>query len=513
MAFRPINFQCPHFLAANFCAPLGAPLCSRSVPLERAVWAAKIASPLRAAPPLFTALPFVQAGNASGLNLERKTIAWQTNATQGDFRVEFGPTAKYGRTASIERRIFAGADTDEVDERLLYSADLGELPLASKQFYRVSCNGQPIQEGFFTARQPRGRNIRFVAFGDNSYGEASDRAIAFQAWKANPDFVMNTGDNVYEGGLLNEYERHFFPVYNSPIANSRVGAPLLGSVPFYTVMANHDVHDKDADKNPVADFDKNRDSLAYYQSMYLPLNGPMPTFPTPMAGTTEAIAAFRQRAGARFPRMANYSFDYGDAHFLCLDANVYVDPTDAVLQSWIENDLKNTDAIWKFVTYHHPAFNVGDDHFSEQQMRVLMPLWEKYGVDFVLNGHEHTYQRTRPLKFAPTDISNAKKVNSKNRLVPGNWEVDRQFDGVTNTRANGVIHIVTGAGGKHLYNPGFTNAPERWRHPEDNNIEYVAQFVSDRHSLTLFEIDGKTLSLRQIDEFGQEIDAIRVTKA
>ena len=62
-------------------------------------------------------------------------------------------------------------------------------------------------------------------------------------------------------------------------------------------------------------------------------------------GARAKLEAFKQRADARYPRMANYSFDYGDAHFLCLDANIYLDPTETTLQTWIEQDLKTTDAF------------------------------------------------------------------------------------------------------------------------------------------------------------------------
>jgi hypothetical protein len=90
-------------------------------------------------------------------------------------------------------------------------------------------------------------------------------------------------------------------------------------------------------------------------------------------GPQERIEAFRVCAGARFPRMANYSFDNGDVHVLCLDSNRYVDPNDAALRAWISSDLEGTDAIWKFVVYHHPAFNVGSEHYEVQHMRVLAP--------------------------------------------------------------------------------------------------------------------------------------------
>lgn len=465
--------------------------------------------------PLFTALPYVQPGDSSKLVPGKESIrlAWQTEARAADFGVRYGPDKNYGRTAAIAFSERTQGSKEDIEGRFNYAAALEGLELGTRYLYEVKCNDQLIAEGFFTTRQPRGQPVRFAAFGDNSFGEVSDRAIAYQTYQAHPDFVMNTGDNVYEGGLDNEYGRYFFPVYNADVAGPRVGAPLLRSVPFYTVIANHDVHNKDAHGHPAANFDQDADSLAYYTNFHLPLNGPAPAQPTPIIGAADKLDAFRACAGPRFPRTANYSFDYGDAHFLCLDANVYVDPTNAALQSWIEDDLRSTDAAWKFVVYHHPAFNVGLEHYEEQHMRVLHPIWERHGVAFVLNGHEHSYQRTRPLRFAPKDSAKASALNQKDRRVPGDFTVDRAFDGDKVTRAEGVIHLTTGAGGKHLYDAGFSSDPAKWLRADDGNVDYVERFVSDRHSLTIFDVDAQILLLRQIDEFGREIDRIRVTKA
>jgi hypothetical protein len=134
-------------------------------------------------------------------------------------------------------------------------------------------------------------------------------------------------------------------------------------------------------------------------------------------------------------------------------------------------------------------------------------------VDIALHGHEHTYQRTVPLRFAPTDISNASATNSKNRRIPGDFTLDHEFDGVKNTRPNGILYVVTGAGGKELYDPGFYKEPKNWLHEEDNNVAYVAKFYSEQHSLTLFEIDGKTLTWKQVTETGMVVDSVKVTKA
>jgi acid phosphatase type 7 len=482
--------------------------------------------------PLFTVLPYIQPGAAGALVDGKDTlvVAWQTEHVPAMFEVTYGTSKSYDLSADVvtSERVIGkaskdgsaeqqqiAADNDPVAERFNYYAILPNLSLGREYYYRVRGNGQIIAEGYASTRKPRGRKIRFVTFGDNSFGDISDRAIAYYAYQAKPDFVMNTGDNVYESGLDNEYARYFFPAYNADVAGPHIGAPLLRSVPFYTVIANHDVAGKDADGVAAANFDTARDSLGYYTAMHLPLNGPaQPSHATPTVCSHEAVLSqFLDCAGDRFPRMANYSFDYGDAHFLCLDSNTYVDTTDADLQSWIDSDLSATDAGWKFVVYHHPAFNVGEQHYAEQQMRAITPILEKHGVDMVFSGHEHTYQRTRPLKFSPTDTSGATDIEGKDRMVGGTFTIDTVFDGDKNSRPDGILHITTGAGGKELYEPDFTDNPKRWLHAEDGNVDYVARFYSNRHSLTVIDLDGDTLHLTQINEDGDEIDHIKVTKA
>ena len=465
--------------------------------------------------PLFTVVPYIQPGPRSRLQAgdESMVVAWQTLEGAADFTVDFGSSERYGRRAPCARAPRASGRGGDGEPRLNWTAAIDGLPLAQQIFYRVRGNGATLAEGYFTTRQPRGRPIRFVSFGDNSYGDLSDRAIAFHTYQQHPDFVMNCGDNVYESGTDDEYQRYFFPVYNADVAGERLGAPLLRSVPFYTVIANHDVQGKDERGNEIADFGRNPDALAYYTAMHLPLNGPdTPAFPTPTMGPAGRIDRFRACAGARFPRMANYSFDYGDAHFLCLDSNRYIDPNGAALRTWIAGDLTATDATWKFVVFHHPPFNVGDEHYTVQHMRVLSPLFEAHGVDLVLSGHEHNYQRPRPIRFKPSGAGKSADVGGKDRRVPGEFTVDRAFDGQSNTRPDGILYIVTGAGGKHLYDAGFTDTPSRWTHADDGDVEYVAKMVTDRHSLSVFDVDGARLTMMQIDEAGREIDRIVVTK-
>lgn len=472
------------------------------------------------AQPLFTALPYLQPGGGKGPRIvdgqEQMTIAWQTNFLPAQFLVTFAkgktaPSESAGGITPVQTRRTVGT-AEDAEGYFDYAAHLTGLDGGTRYAYRVSMNGQTVIEGYFTTRKKPGTKTRFVAFGDNSFGDVSDRMIAFQTYQAKPDFVMNTGDNVYEDGLVNEYARYFFPVYNANVAEARTGAPLLRSVPFYTVIANHDVHGKDENKHPIADFNLNPDSLGYYTCMHLPQNGPIPTQPTPTVGKAPVMDIFTKSAGSRFPKQANYSYDYGDAHFLCLDSNIYVDPNDKSLQDWITEDLSQSGAAWKFVVYHHPAFNVGKEHYTEQHMRVLAPLLEKGGVQIALHGHEHNYQRTRPFTFAPSDTSGASKLGTKARLVPGTFAIDTAFDGIKNTRPKGIIYLTTGAGGKHLYDADWNHNRALWLHSEDNNADYVARMVSDRHSLTVFDMDARSLVVTQVDQWGGTIDQIRLTK-
>lgn len=462
--------------------------------------------------PVFTALPYVQPGDNSRLvpDQERTVLAWQTDANPAEFTVIYGPTARYGHTARLTVVRRWSGDGADPEARLNYAAEFTGLALGATYHYRVSLGERVIAEGYLTTRKPRGAATRFVSFGDNSLGEMSERVIACQAYHARPDFVMNTGDNVYGSGLDHEYARFFFPVYNADRAAPQVGAPLLRSIPFYTVIANHDVTGVTAEHHPVADFDRYADSLGYFTNMHLPLNAPVHPQSTPIVGAAGRLDAFRDCAGARYPRMANYSFDYGDGHFLCLDSNLYLDPTDASFQRWIAGDLAGTDAAWKFVVYHHPAFNVGLEHYTEQHMRVLSPIFERYGVSVVLSGHEHNYQRTRPLRFAPTGSGAAGRLNTSDRLVPGTFRVDPAFDGRRVTRPDGVIYLTTGAGGNRLYDPEFTGRPAAWLRPEDGSVAYVARLVADRHSLTVVDMTAEALLVRQVDGQGRELDRIRI---
>jgi hypothetical protein len=203
--------------------------------------------------------------------------------------------------------------------------------------------------------------------------------------------------------------------------------------------------------------------------------------------------------------MANFSFNYGNAHWTVLDSMPYNDWTDPALQEWLIADLKAAkNAAWRFVGFHHAVFHSSKVHFNEQRMRVLSPIFEEYGVDIVFAGHVHNYQRSYPMRFIPRKQRNGTYYES-NQRVDGTWTLDKNFDGAARTRPNGVIYIVSGGGGARLYNPAQQSDPKSWQ-------EFTAKFQSKMHSLTKVDIEEKKLTLRQLAANGEEIDRVVLEK-
>ena len=117
---------------------------------------------------------------------------------------------------------------------------------------------------------------------------------------------------------------------NKDLADS-TGAPLLRSIPVVAAVGNHDALTRDLDRFPGA--------LAYYHFWEQPLNGPEGKEGdalVPLLKASDANRkAFMEGAGEKYPRMTNFSFDYGNAHWTVLDSNPYVEWNDSLLKNWV----------------------------------------------------------------------------------------------------------------------------------------------------------------------------------
>ena len=387
----------------------------------------------------------------------------------------------------------------------VFSTTFNSLKPGSSFQYRVSKNGKVVFNSEGKSLKSPEQSYRIAISGDMGAGSNTAKRIAYEIYKTKPDMVAIAGDIVYNRGLVSEYTTKFWPVYNQDNADT-LGAPLLRSIPFVAAVGNHDASTRDLDRFP--------DALAYYHFWDQPLNG-LPgkeggAFVPALVGSDANKKAFYDGSGQKYPRMTNFSFDHGNAHWTIIDSNPYVDWSDSTLRDWLAKDLAAAaNVTWRFVLYHHPCFNSSRAHYEQQQMRLIAPILEKGKVDIVFAGHVHNYQRTHPLTFKPDNLGNQLVAGANNirigKTVNGRWALDKTFNGKRNTKPNGVIYIVTGAGGQGLYNPEQTKDKDSWQ-------KFTVRFESRVHSFTLLDVNGKTLTLSQVDINGKEVDRIKITK-
>ena len=187
-------------------------------------------------------------------------------------------------------------------------------------------------------------SVRFAVIGDTGTGDGHQRDVASQlaAWRAKfPfSFIVMMGDNLYGGDSPRDYQREFELPYKTL---------LDGNVKFYASLGNHD--------NP-------------NQRLYKPFN---------MGG--ERYYTFKpERASVRF---------------FALDSN-YVDDKQL---DWLDKQLAESGSDWKICFFHHPLYSSGETHGSAVLQRErLEPVFVKHGVNVVLSGHEHFYERIKPQK-------------------------------------------------------------------------------------------------------------------
>lgn len=185
------------------------------------------------------------------------------------------------------------------------------------------------------------KSVRFAVIGDNGTGETPQYNVARQMeecrQKVGFDFVLMLGDNIYGGHSPADFQRKFEDPYK----------PLLDAgVKFYASLGNHD--------NPNERF-------------YKPFN----------------------MGGKRY-----YSFKHGNAEFFALDSN-YMDPQQL---NWLKDSLASSGAAWKICYFHHPLYSDAKFHGPDLDLRALLvPIFTADGVQVVLSGHEHVYERFKPI--------------------------------------------------------------------------------------------------------------------
>lgn len=245
-------------------------------------------------------------------------------------------------------------------------------------------------------------SVRFVVIGDTGTGSSKQQELAdilLRSWQSFPfEFVLMLGDNLYGGEKAADYKSKFEDVYR----------PLLDQkVKFYAALGNHD-----------------EPAQRFYE--HFNMNG-----------------------------KDYYRFTKGNVAFYALNSN-YMDKKQV---EWLEGELAKDTSEWKIAFCHHPPYSSGGKHGSDKQFRkVVEPIFVKYGVNVVLTGHDHFYERIKPQK--------------------------------------GIFYFVSGAGGKL-----------RSGDVDDRSALTAKAFDRDM-SFMLVEIVKNSMHLQVISRTGETVDAV-----
>lgn len=231
---------------------------------------------------------------------------------------------------------------------------------------------QAVQGSKLTLPMKQG-SVKFAVIGDTGTGDKHQLAVAKQLAATRGqfpfEFVIMVGDNLYGGNSEKDYDKKFSLPYK----------PLLdGGVKFYAALGNHD--------DPSERF-------------YKPFN---------MNG--ERYYSVKPADGVRF---------------FALDST-YMDEKQL---KWFEDQLKTSGSEWKIAFFHHPPYSSGETHGSDETLRTqLEPLFVKYGVNVVLTGHEHFYERIKPQKGIAYFITGSSAKLREGNIVAATDLTAKGFD-------------------------------------------------------------------------------------
>jgi len=239
---------------------------------------------------------------------------------------------------------------------------------ATRYFYSIGDNSSTLAGDasyhFNTSPVPgTAANTRVWVIGDSGTANNEARAVrdAYKVWSASQaaNFMLMLGDNAYNDGTDAEYQNAVFNTYPE----------LLRQLPVWPTLGNHDGHSADSATQ----------SGPYYEIFDLPTSA--------------------EAGGLASGTEAYYAFDYGNIHFVVLDSYETDRSVGGTMLQWLESDLATNDKPWVIAFFHHPPYTKGS-HNSDSEGRLIdmrqnaLPILEAWGVDLVLGGHSHTYERS-----------------------------------------------------------------------------------------------------------------------
>lgn len=392
--------------------------------------------------PLLIRGPYLMSGSQTSV-----VVRWRTQ-TPADSRVRFGLAS-----SNLDQTVTMSGLRTNHEVRLT-----GLLP-GKRYYYSVGTSVFTLAAGgdYYLVTFPSApKPTRIWVIGDSGTANANARAVYDQyrafAGSRDTDVWLMLGDNAYSTGTDAEYQRAVFDMYPE----------LLRKTIVWPAIGNHEA------------------SGAYFGIFTLPTGG---------------------EAGGLPSGAENYfSFDYGNIHFVCLDSYFSSRLGDSAMCTWLREDLAANTNEWLIAFWHHPPYSKGS-HDSDAEGPLIemrenvVPILEEFGVDLVLCGHSHGYERSFLLRG---HYGNSSTLRSSMVLNRGSGREDDGGAYLKATNDHGTVYVVAGSSGQTTSGP--------LNHP----VMYVSYL---RLGSMVLDIDEGALHARFLRETGAIDDYFSVYKS
>jgi hypothetical protein len=401
--------------------------------------------------------PYLQIGTPTGV-----VVRWRTNvATNSRVRVGTDPanlnlTFDDVNVASTEHEVQVSGLTPQ-----------------TKYYYSIGSTTQTLTGGdsntFFETSPAAGTAgaTRVWVIGDAGTATAGARAV-YNAYRnftgtTHTNLWLMLGDNAYTDGTDAQYQTAVFDFYPE----------LLRKTVVWPTLGNHDGHSANSATQ----------SGPYYDIFTLPKRA--------------------EAGGVASGTEAYYSFNHGNIHFVVLDSYDSSRAVGSPMLNWLKADLQSTTAQWIIAFWHHPPYSKGthdSDNEAElaEMRRNVLPIMESYGVDLVLSGHSHAYERS---KFIDGHYGTSSTFSDSAHVkVAGSGRVDgtgAYTKGAGLTAHAGAVYAVAGSSGK----------------TEGGALNHPAMYVSlNELGSMVLDINGATLDAKFLNNNGTTRDYFTIKK-
>ena len=427
---------------------------------------------LASSPVEITRGPYLQLAHTTGV-----TVVWRSSEELVEPRVKFwrkGKEVSSSDAKNVLVRKVNGKNTlsKAPDKQVQYEIALTALEPDTTYHYAIY-DGEtaltPKNDALTFATHPKigtEKPARIWVVGDSGTGEQHQRdvhsAMRLFTQETEIDLYLHVGDMAYGKGTDQQFQERFFQPYQRTLQEKVCWAS----------MGNHEGFSSSG-KTGIG---------PYYDAYVCPTQG--------------------EAGGVPSGAEAYYSFDYGNIHMICLNSHDVDRRPNGKMAKWLVKDLAATKAKWIIGFWHHPPYTKGThDSDAETQLvemrEYIMPILEDGGVDLVLSGHSHIYERSMLIDGAYQTPTTAEGVvlddGDGNPAGDGPYRKSGKV-----TPHNGTVAVVTGHGGALGRN-------------SKGIIPLMRSIVLD-HGSTIIDIEGDTLTGIMLDLRANERDRFQILK-